>query len=355
MKCVYADSCHCLTSVVMKIHLILLATVMVLLTSCSKDPMAERAFEVAIPANFPEMKHEVKFTKEGFNLGKKLFYDPILSRDNTISCGSCHQQHVAFSHADHRFSHGIDNQLGKRNATSLQNLMWNQDFFWDGGVHDMGQIPFNPIQNPVEMDEDLAVLLQKLRANDEYRRMFKSAYKEDTINLAYFTDALSQFMGALISGNSRYDKYIRGEGGQLSEKELRGLTTFKAKCSSCHATDLFTDNSFRNNGISTSIESDKGHYEIVLLPQYKGAFKVPTLRNIEKTGPYMHTGSFNTLEEVLKHYAQGVKQTETLDKALIKEDGSLGIELNETEQAEIIAFLKTLTDDEFLNNKSFSE
>jgi len=195
----------------------------------------------------------------------------------------------------------------------------------------------------------------KLNASTTYRSLFKKAFSVDTISSKELLKALAQFMGAMISANSKYDRYIRKEGGQLSADEKAGMQLFQQKCSSCHATDLFTDGSYRNNGITNDFTDDKGREEITLNPLDRGKFKVPSLRNIEFTAPYMHDGSFETLEQVLEHYNSGVKDSPTLDTLLKPKNGKLGIALTKDEQQKIILFLKTLSDHEFLNDNRFAE
>jgi cytochrome c peroxidase len=325
------------------------------LSSCKKeDDNKDIVFEV--PANFPSPTYNFSnnpVTKAGFELGRKLFYDPMLSRDNTISCGSCHIQTAAFTHHGHGLSHGIDDLLGKRNSPPVMNMAWSETFFWDGGVHNLDLVTPNPIENPVEMDLKFSVALDKVRNNSDYKKMFKAAFGSEEVTSAKFLQAMSQFMNMLVSANSRYDKYVRGEGETLSSDELEGLNLFKQKCSSCHSTDLFTDNGFHNNGLSSTFP-DSGRYNITLSANDLGKFKTPSLRNIEKTKPYMHNGSIGSLESVLNHYASGVKQSATLDP-LLQQNGQLGIPMTEDEKAKIILFLKTLTDTEFLKDRRFSE
>ena len=290
-------------------------------------------------------------TKEG--LGEKLFFEKKLSQDNKISCGSCHIQTAAFTHHGHGLSHGIDDLLGKRNSPPVMNMAWSETFFWDGGVHNLDLVTPNPIENPVEMDLNFSVALDKVRNNLDYKKMFKAAFGSEEVTSAKFLQAMSQFMNMLVSANSRYDKYVRGEGETLTSDEVEGLNLFKQKCSSCHSTDLFTDNGFHNNGLSLSF-ADSGRYSITLNPNDMGKFKTPSLRNIEKTKPYMHNGSIGSLESVLNHYASGVKQSATLDP-LLQQNGQLGIPMTEDEKAKIILFLKTLTDTDFLTDRRFAE
>lgn len=311
-----------------------------------------------VPSNFPQPVYDLAInplTEEGIELGKMLFYDPILSRDNTISCGFCHQQPNAFTHHGHDVSHGIDDKLGRRNSLPIQNLIWYNNFFWDGGVHNLDLVPLNAISNPVEMDEDTEILMTKLQSQPRYRDQFKLAFGSDEIKSIHFLQALSQFLATMVSSNSPYDKYIRQEGFQFSPEQEDGHKLFKQHCSSCHVSDLFTDQSFRNNGFSTTIDllKDPGREEITLNPEDRGKFKVPSLRNIEHTAPYMHNGKLASLEDVLDFYSDGVQVSATLDPIL--NVGQPGIALTSDEKKKIIAFLKTLSDEQFLSDRRFSE
>ncbi|MCC7246552.1 MAG: cytochrome-c peroxidase [Saprospiraceae bacterium] len=330
-----------------------------LFASCKKDDpvVVPEDVKFTVPSNFPAPTYSFssnEITQSGFELGRRLFYDPIFSRDSSISCGDCHISYSAFSHVDHITSHGINGLLGKRNAPAVQNMAWRTSFFWDGGVPLLDLVPLNAIQNPVEMDEVPANVVRKLNRSSVYPAMFKKAFPGlDTISGADMLKALSQFMNMLVSANSRYDHYVRGEsGGTLSADELAGLALFKAKCSTCHATDLFTDQSFRNNGILSDFTLDKCRYEVSTFPDDIGKFAVPSLRNVERTPPYMHNGKFKTLEAVLNHYTSGVKDTPSLDP-LLKQNGQLGIPLTDIEKQQIIAFLKTLTDESFSTDPRF--
>ncbi|MCX6199791.1 MAG: cytochrome-c peroxidase [Bacteroidetes bacterium] len=330
---------------------------LIAVSSCKKNQDdTKQDIVFTAPANFPAPVYNFAsnpVTTAGFELGRKLFYDASLSRDNTISCGSCHQQFNAFVHGAHIVSHGIDNKLGHRNTPTIANMAWGIDFFWDGGVHQLDLVPPNPIKNPVEMDEQLANVLEKLRNDSKYPQMFKSAFGTDEVNTTRFLQAMSQFMNMLVSANSRYDKYVRSEGGTLSSEESEGKTLFEQKCATCHATDLFTDRSFHNNGIQPAI-TDSGRYAITLDPLDIGKFKTPSLRNIEKTAPYMHNGSLPTLESVLDFYSTNVHSTTTLD-TLLQQNGTIGIPLTAEEKTKLIAFLRTLTDEDFIRDARFAE
>ncbi len=305
------------------------------------------------PANFPDPVYNFSanpLTTQGFTLGKALFYDGLLSHDGTVSCGFCHQPTAAFAHTDHALSHGIRDQIGIRNVPAIQNKAWQREFFWDGGVQDLDLLPIAPIQNPVEMGDTLANVLRKLRNDPRYPTLFEAAFGTKEITTERTMKALSQFMLTLVSSNSRYDKAVRGEGPALTNAETRGLTTFKAKCATCHATDLFTDNSFRSNGlprIPNAKIDDVGRGAITLKPEDNYKFKVPSLRNVERTPPYMHDGRFWTLEQVLNHYATNPASSPTTDPAL------RGLTLSNAERTDLITFLRTLTDNEFLSDRRF--
>ena len=337
----------------MKFRGSILALTLLLFVLTAFDGQRKGKLEMQWPSNFPPPVYDVKgnpLTEEGVALGKKLFYDGSLSADGLVSCGFCHQQWAAFTQHGHVVSHGVNDRIGRRNALPLVNLAWQKTFFWDGGVNHLDFAPVNALEDSTEMDETLENVLRKLNASPVYREDFKRAFGVNEISSAEFLKSLSQFMVTMVSANSRYDKFIRNEGEQLNEAELKGLKLFQLNCSSCHATDLFTDGSYRNNGLSSDFRFDKGREEITLDRKDRGRFKAPTLRNVEQSAPYMHDGRFETLEEVLDHYTHDIRQSETLDP-LLKQ----GFKFNEEEKRNIIAFLKTLTDKEFLQDERFSE
>ena len=331
-------------------------SIILLLASCQYNNVVKPRILVNAPFNFPAIRYKLELnpvTNAGFELGRALFYEGKLSRDGSINCGSCHQQAAAFSHRGHVVSHGINDRLGIRNAPPIMNLAWQKDFFWDGGVHDLDLQPIAPIQNPVEMDEKISNVLAKLKEDSYYVSKFKDAFGSSEITTERLLKALSQFMVVLVSPNSRYDLYVRG-GESLSAIELKGLDLFKQKCASCHSSELFTDLSYRDNGLDETYSLDSGRYRITLNGQDKFKFKVPSLRNAEVTAPYMHDGRFRNLELVLDHYANNVHNSNNLDP-LLKQNGQLGIPMTLEEQASIIAFIKTLTDHDFITDSRFSE
>ena len=223
---------------------------LVLLTSAG--PILNEFAGFQRPVNFPEPVYDLSknpVTKDGFELGRKLFYDPRLSRNNTVGCGTCHIQGAAFTHHGHDVSHGIDDRLGSRNSPPIMNLAWSKAFFWDGGVFHLDLQPLVPITTFSEMDERMSIVLEKLRQHPEYPGLYKKAFGSEEINSAKTMKALSQFMLMCVSSNSKYDKVMRKEGEKFTTEEEEGYQLFKQKCSGCHTEPLFTDYSFRNNGI----------------------------------------------------------------------------------------------------------
>lgn len=306
-----------------------------------------------IPDGFPDPVYKFQnnpVSDAGFALGRKLFYDPILSRDSTISCGSCHQQFAAFSHAGHNLSHGINGLLGNRNSPALFNIAWIPEFMWDGGINHLEVQPLAPIANPVEMDENINNVMVKLQRSPTYRTLFQNAFNTDSITVQLTMRAFAQFMGTMISANAKYDKYRNGN-GTLSSQELNGLQLFRTHCASCHREPLLTDMSYRNNGLDSFFNADPGRAKITHLPQDSGCFKVPSLRNIALTSPYMHDGRFLTLGQVLDHYSTGIKQSATLDPILMNG----GISLTLQEKNDLISFLESLTDPKFITDSRFKE
>lgn len=324
------------------------------LFGCTKEPEEEQ-FVLELPAHFPQPVYNIEsnpFTVHGVELGRRLFYDPALSRDGTISCGDCHQLSAGFAHAEHDVSHGIDGLLGKRNSQHLVNLMWQKSFFWDGGVQLMDLISPAPITNPVEMDNTMPKVMETLKASNYYPSAFKKAFPNspEAVTSANFFKALSQFMGSLISANTQYDMYATGQADALSPLAKEGLEIFNTKCNSCHTAPLFTDNNFRSNGLPGV--KDEGRRAISLTPEDEFKFKVPSLRNIFRTSPYMHDGRFDSLEEVVNFYSEGVADLPHTDP-LLYENGTPGFKFTKEEKAALIAFLKHLTDEKFLNNRNF--
>lgn len=337
-----------------------------LFIACEKDPAAvvtgtntykTTPYILKKPGNFPNfaIPADNPMTVEGVALGRKLFYDPILSANNTQACGSCHNSNFAFTDSTLQFSKGITGEIGTRNAMPIMNLAWEKKFFWDGGAATLEDQVIGPITNPVEMHETLPNVLAKLNNHPEYPKLFKNAFGTDSITSKLLMKAIAQFERTLISANSKYDQFERGE-VDLSIEELEGKAIFedmnKGDCNHCHVTgSTFTDFDFKNNAID-SVFKDKGRYKITLDSADLGKFKTPSLRNIELTAPYMHDGRFKTLEEVVEHYNSNFHITATTDVNIkLAKRGRM----TEAEKGKLILFLKTLTDRDFINNPDFKK
>lgn len=309
------------------------------------------------PAYFPAPAYHFAtnpVTQDRFELGRKLFYETQLSANNTISCASCHIQTAAFTHHGHAVSHGIYDRMGTRNAPPIMNLAWNTTLMWDGGIVDLDLQSVAPITNHLEMDETMPNVMSKLRSSPEYRELFKKAWGSEEITANDFLKSLSQFMAMCVSANSKYDSVMRQEAGvQFTAQEAAGRQIVQQKCGGCHKEPLFTDNSFRNTGLTPSSVNDAGRNLVTQHDTDLYKFRVPSLRNLAWTSPYMHDGRFLTLDAVLNHYTLHVQPMPNLDPLLLQ-GPQPGIPLTPDERAKIIAFLNTLNDRSFLLDKRFS-
>ncbi|QEE48127.1 c-type cytochrome [Flavobacterium alkalisoli] len=340
--------------------IILILSFACLFISCSKEEEyteINEPLDFQVPANFPALAQDIQHnwpTQKGFELGRKLFYDGRLSADNTISCSFCHEQASAFTHHGHDFSHGINDLVGVRNAPAVQNMAFQSEYFYDGASNSIEMLSIAPIHNPVEMNETLENIVLKLKQDPEYVRLFGVAFDNGEVSSGNVLKALGQFMTMMVSANSRYDKHVRNEpGGNFSQQEQYGMELFQQNCAVCHKTDLFTDSAFRNNGLPPNPNlNDLGRETVTGFASDKYKFKVPSLRNVELTAPYMHDGRFGSLQSVLNFYSHGLVDSDTLDEEL-KHEGGLGIPLTQEEKEALIAFLKTLTDEEYINNPMF--
>lgn len=311
---------------------------------------------VSTPERFPvlETPDDNPLTVEGVELGRHLFYDPILSGDGTQSCASCHQQAFSFTDPD-QFSTGILGLQGTRNAMPIINVGWMSHLFWDGRAGSVEEQALEPVVNPVEMHGVWDDAVAKLQSDAAYTSRFNDAFGTETVSADLVVKAIAQFERTLVSANSRYDQFLRGE-LQLNEQELAGRVLFFTEtgdCFHCHGGALFTDQLFHNNGLD-STPTDAGREAVTSNPHDRGKFKTPTLRNVALTAPYMHDGRFNTLEEVVAFYSEGLQSSPTVDP-LMKNVAQGGIQLSPTQQADLVAFLRTLTDAEFVNNTKFAD
>lgn len=306
----------------------------------------------AIPAGFPAPQYQFTtnaLTEEGFELGRKLFYDGKLSKDGNFPCASCHQQFAAFATFDHNFSHGFNNQFTTRNAPALYNLVWQKQTHWDGGINNLEVQPLAPLMAPNEMAEDINSVLGKLNQDAMYKQMFKAAFGDETINSQRMLYALTQFVGSLVSADSKYDRVKKGLAA-FTPQEQMGYTLFQSKCNSCHAEPLFTDNSFRNTGLPVDPTiNDRGRMRITQNRADSLKFKVPSLRNLYLTFPYGHDGRFISVNQALEHYNSGVQQSATVDPLV-----QHGIALSTNDKNYLQLFLRTLTDSTFIKNKRFA-
>lgn len=320
--------------------------------SNSKSQISHLQFQ--IPSGWPKPFYTYEnnqLTWLRFDLGKKLFYDKQLSKTGKISCESCHHQSYAFSDAGNKFSKGINDLIGIRNTPALFNLAWNTSFMWDGGVNHIEFQPLVPLTSKIEMGETLEKIVSKIKNDSEYKLLFKNAYSTDSITSQYVLRAFAQFIGNIISDNSKYDKIMRKEKGfYFSNEEKEGYELFKQNCSGCHREPLFTDYSFRNNGIGGKKDSpDYGRFVITQLPNDSLKFKVPSLRNLRFTSPYMHDGRFETLEKVLEHYASKELHNKNADSLI-----TIIPKLNHERQKKLILFLETLNDYDLISNKLYN-
>jgi cytochrome c peroxidase len=314
--------------------------------------ISARLPKVSLPADNP-------LTEEGVALGARLFQETRLSSNNQLSCSSCHEREHAFADRA-KFSAGVDGQLGRRNAMPLFNLAWQKEFFWDGRVTGLRHQTLAPIQDAHEMAETLDRVVSKLSQHRDYPPLFKRAFGTETVTAERVGLALEQFLFTLISQESKFDRAARGD-VPLSEQEQRGLRLFVtendparglrgADCFHCHGGNLFTSGAYANNGLDR-VSSDLGRAKVTGLATDEGKFRVPSLRNVAVSAPYMHDGRFATLEEVVAHYNRGIQSSATLDPNLAKHP-QLGLNLSQADEQALVAFLRTLTDDSFLQTQN---
>jgi cytochrome c peroxidase len=329
---------------------------LILLSACDTDdalPVSEtpeKLFE--IPAHFPNPVYQFnqnKLTKAGFDLGKSLFYETLLSSNNSISCGSCHSAVHAFADHGSKFSLGVNNQLSIRNSPTLSNLAWYPSFMFDGGINHIEIMPVAPITNPIEMNESMQNVIDKLSNTSKYPVLFKKAFGTTEITDQRILLAMAQFMGAMVSATSKYDDVKTGK-SSFTTNEAAGYEIFKQKCSTCHTEPLFTNFSFESNGLDIN-PADSGRALITQQISDIGKFKVPTLRNIDLTGPYMHDGRFTNLNQVLQFYSSNIKAHSNLSEKLPVG----GLQLTSEERTQLIEFLKTLNDYPYISDPRFAE
>ncbi|UYZ64813.1 cytochrome-c peroxidase [Hymenobacter weizhouensis] len=336
------------------------------------DVVATTPYTLTLPANLPQnvqVPANNSLTQEGVQLGRMLFYEPLLSRTGTQSCGTCHQQSKAFTDGRAR-ALGVDGAEHPRNTMSLANVLWEKTLNWDGAATSLEQQARLPIENPLEMHQSLAEGVRKLQQTERYPPLFRKAFGSASITEDNVLKALAQFERTLISANSRFDKYIRKE-GSLTPTERAGAALFNnhpgenglfirgGACHHCHISEngLFNSDSFFNNGLDVSF-TDLGRAAVTKQAADRGKFRAPSLRNIALTAPYMHDGRFQTLEQVLDHYNEHVRTTSPgVDPNVLLSNtpGGTRLDLTATEKRQLLAFLHTLTDSTFITDKRFSD
>jgi cytochrome c peroxidase len=305
-------------------------------------------YQLQYPAYFPKPVYDFKknpLNVSKITLGRTLFYDPILSKDNNISCASCHSSFNAFAHTDHALSHGINDLIGTRNAPSLMNLAWQSVFMWDGAINHLDVQALAPISHPKEMGEKIETVVAKLQNNKLYPKLFYIAFDDSIITGERVLKALSQFQLTLVSANSKYDR-VKSKKEKFTEQEQKGYALFLKNCNACHTEPLFSNYTFANNGLplDTGLK-DFGKWMVTKQSADSLKFKIPSLRNLSYTYPYMHDGRFNKLNQVLNHYTQGIKQGPTLANELRN-----SIQLSSDEKVDLISFLLALNDIDFVFN-----
>ena len=331
-----------------------IAAATILLDSCRKDnSIAATPIRFVNPPGFPQPTYNFSanpLTEEGFLLGRRLFYDGKLSSTGSVYCGSCHQPVAAFTTFDHDRSHGINGNHTLRNAPGIFNMAWYPFFNQDGSTNSLWKVYENHITHPKEMGETISNVLNKLKADTAYKRMFRSTFGSETITAERMYKALDQFVISLVSANSKYDKVRLGQ-ENFTAAQQTGYSIFQSKCSSCHKDVLFTDFSFRNIGLE--VDPALNDYGRMLVTNNRSdslKFRVPSLRNLEFTSYYLHDGRINFPRNVLKFYETGINQSATLDPLLTN-----GIQLSQTEEDNLVEFLRTLSDSSFLNNPRFQQ
>jgi cytochrome c peroxidase len=322
-----------------------------LIGSCKKPIEYLDRLSQQIPEGFPQPVYTFQdnpLSSQGFELGKKLFYDGRLSIDNAHPCSSCHQQVAAFGTFEHDRSHGVNNSHTLRNAPPLFNLVWQSKFHWDGEFTSLIDESVHPLHGSSEMGETFKGVIDKLQKDETYREMFREVFRYPVIKPDLIQKALAQFTGSMVSANSRYDRYKKGT-VFFTLQEEQGYQVYRSNCATCHPEPLFTDHSFRNIGLLVDdFLKDYGRMRITGKAEDSLKFKTPSLRNVYVSSNYMHDGRFNTLSQCINHYRTGVQQSATLDPVLAN-----GISLTSTDVTNLQLFLRTLTDSSFITDPRF--
>jgi len=324
------------------------------INACKKgqdDVPGKTPLTFTIPAGFPQPLYNFSnnpLTEQGFLLGRALFYDGRLSKDGHYPCASCHQQVAVFGTYDHDLSHGYNDQHSNRNAAPLFNLAWQREFHTDGKYKSLEDECLDPIQAPNQMAEEIGSVLTKLREDEHVRSMFQAAFGTGEITIERMQNALAQFTVSMITANSKYDQVKRGV-NTFTDYEQRGYDLYKTNCASCHPEPMFTDYSYRNIGLEVNpILNDYGRMVVTGKKEDSLKFKVPSLRNVSLTYPYMHDGRYQSLRACIEHYGMNVRQSATLDPSLTN-----GIHFNSSQVIDLVAFLRALTDSTLVKDLRF--
>jgi cytochrome c peroxidase len=332
-----------------------IVTASILLTACKKTDRKKGPTTVSftVPSNFPQPVYNFSanpLTKEGIQLGQKLFYEGQISRDGFTSCASCHQQVASFTTYQHDRSHGYNGAHTLRNAIALSNLAWQTEFRLDGSAATLEQVIQDHIQAQDEMAYTMPEIIAVLKADTKYKQLFAAAYGDEGITSQRIVNALKQFVLSMVSANNKYDKVKRGQ-ENFSVYEEAGYQTFKTKCASCHKEPLFTDFSYRNIGLPvSSFLNDYGRMRVTGNKADSIKFRVPSLRNVDFSSYYFHDGRYSSIQKCIEHYRSGIQQSPTLDPALAN-----GIAITPTEEINLVAFLRALSDSAYREDPKFAE
>lgn len=357
-------------------YLLLLFCALLLCIACQEDeqptPLPEEVATFdetpyplaygALPA--PDLPPDNPLTIAGVELGRLLFYDRMLSEDLSRACADCHKQHFGFADSL-RFSVGVDEAVGRRQSMPIFNMAWHRNgFLWDGRASLLREQVLLSIQSPLEMNETLDHAISKMNTSKLYKDQFIRAYGSEEITEEKIGLALEQFMLSIVSHQSEYDQYLAGL-TTLSASEERGRLLFErpyqpatpemsgANCIQCHSGPNFENSQYVNNGLDTDAAvSDAGRQNFTQDPADRAKFKVPSLRNIAITAPYMHDGRFANLAQVIDHYDSGIRSSATLDSSLLSTQAS-GLQLSQQDKTDLLNFLHTLTDEHFLENVAY--
>jgi cytochrome c peroxidase len=354
------------------------------LSRCKPEPDPEPPVFRATPYNWvtpqgfpqPTFPADNPMTVEGVDLGHHLFFDKRLSLDNTVSCASCHNQAFFFSDPN-PLSKGVGGLEGRRSAMVLFNLAWQEFFFWDGRTKTLEEQSLHPIIDPVEMANTLPEVVKRLKADTAYPAMFKAAFGDTEINPDRIAKALAQFERTIVSANSKFDKVVRLKMEQFTAEEQRGFDMFSSDfaangarggdCFHCHGAvetgfllgAFGVDNQFKNNGLKPDFTTDKGRMEVTNLPQDEGKFKIPSVRNMEWSFPYMHDGSIGAgtgvdqVMELIEFYNSGIHENSPNIDPNMTKNGGADKKWTQSQKDDLKAFLLTLTDYELQNDPAF--